>query len=72
MSNKTFLYLGIKKQFLKLHLFVDKNELSDPKKISKEIIKNRSSNRKKYRIILKTNSDIGYVLTLIRQGYDAN
>jgi predicted transport protein len=72
MSNKTFLFLGIKKQFLKLHLFVDKNGLSDPKKISKEIIKNRSSNRKLYRIILKTNSDIGYVLTLLRQAYDAN
>lgn len=72
MSNKTFLYLGIKKQFLRLALFVDKNGLSDPKKISKEIIKYSSSNRKLYRIILKTNSDIGYVLTLIRQAYDVN
>jgi predicted transport protein len=72
MSNKTFLYLKIKKQYLRLSIFVDKNGLSDPKKMSQEIIKYSSLNRKLYRIILKANSDIGYVLTLIRQAYDAN
>ena len=34
MSNKTVLYLKIKKEYLRLGIFVDKKGLCDPKKIS--------------------------------------
>jgi predicted transport protein len=55
-----------------LTLFSDKKGLNDPQKIAKEIIKYSSSTRKFYRIIINTNSDVGYILTLIRQAYDVN
>jgi predicted transport protein len=72
IKTQKFLNIHIKRKFLKLTIFTDNKGLNDPKKTSNEITKYSSLNRKFYRIILKTNSDIGYVLTLIRQAYDVN
>jgi predicted transport protein len=72
IKNQKFLNIHIKRGFLKLTLFTDNKGLNDPHKIAKEIIKYSSSTKKYYRIIIKTNSDVGYILSLIRQAYDIN
>ncbi len=70
--NKTFLYMSIKKEYLNLHILVGKSGLNDPRKLSKEITSSHHGLRREYEIILKENSNLGYVLSLIRQAYDQN
>ena len=70
--NKTFLYMSIKKEYLNLHILVGKSGLNDPRKVAKEITSSHHGLRREYEIILKENSNLGYVLSLIRQAYDQN
>ena len=70
--NKTFIYMSIKKEYLNLHILVGKSGLNDPRKLAKEITSSHHGLRREYEIILKENSNLGYVLSLIRQAYDQN
>ena len=64
--------MSIKKEYLNLQILVGKSGLNDPRKLAKEITSSHHGLRREYEIILKENSNLGYVLSLIRQAYDQN
>lgn len=73
VNKRNFVYLHTRRNFLDLHLGLKKGELNDPKNITADIsgkIRNHSITH--YSVKVYDKSDLGYVLTLVKQAYDKN
>jgi predicted transport protein len=57
---------------IEVHLCLKKGELNDPKSIASNIEKLHRHIPAQYSLMVDDKSDLGYVLTLIRQAYDKN
>jgi predicted transport protein len=73
VRNKHFVDVIFYKESLLLILNVKKGFLNDPKKVAKDVSQvGHWGNNGDYSIKLQNSTDLGYVLTLIRQAYDLN
>jgi predicted transport protein len=74
VNKRNFIYLHTRKSRLDLDLCLKKGELNDPKNIAVDISEKRyrSHAPAQYELRVDDESDLGYVLTLIRQAYDKN
>jgi predicted transport protein len=67
-----FVDIVVRKSNLTLYLNIKKGLLNDPKKMSRDVSNVGHWGNGDYEIVVKQTSDIGYVLSLIRQSYDTN
>ena len=73
INKRNFVSINTKRSRLDLYLNLKKGELSDPKHIAAEIpVHIRFGKPSHYILKVDDNSDLGYLLTLIRQSYDKN
>jgi predicted transport protein len=72
LRRTNFVDITVLKQSLLLTLNLKKGNLNDPKKIARDVSNVGHWGNGDYEIKLENSSDLGYVLTLIRQSYDKN
>lgn len=71
-SNTNFADLRIQKSQIKLWLNVRKGDLDDPKGITRDISNVGHWGNGDYEIKIKPESDLDYIMTIIRQSYEIN
>lgn len=72
IRKRNFVDIVVKKTKLKLHLNMKNGTLNDPKKFSRDVSNIGHWGNGDYEVEISRASDIGYVLSLIRQSYDSN
>jgi predicted transport protein len=72
INRRNFIYLKTKKSKLEVNVSLKKGELNDPKNIAVDASKSLRHNPCEYSIFVDDKSDLGYILTLIRQAYEKN
>jgi len=72
-NDRNFVYLSTKRSGLELHLSLKKGELTDLKKLAIDISnKSHFQGVTQYLLKVDNKSDLGYILTLIKQAFDRN
>jgi predicted transport protein len=70
-NDRNFVYLSTKRSGLELHLALKKGEITDPKQIAIDVSnKAHFQGVTQYLLNVDNKSDLGYVLTLIKQAFD--
>lgn len=72
VNKKNFIYLRTRRTKLDLGLNLKKGGLNDPKHIAVDITSSGLHTPCDYSVFIDDKSDLGYVLTLIRQAYEKN
>lgn len=72
LHKTNFVDVTILKSSLKLFLNMKKGSLNDPKKLARDVSSIGHWGNGDYEIQIKESTDIGYLLSLIRQSYDKN
>ena len=72
VNKKNFIYLRTRRSKLSLGLNLKIGELNDPKHIGIDITASGLHTPCDYSVFIDDKSDLGYILTLIRQAYDKN
>jgi predicted transport protein len=68
----TFIYINFKKFHLTIHIKMKEGNLIDPKNITRDVSNVGRKGHGYYEIKLRDATDLGYIMTLIKQSYDNN
>lgn len=69
IANTNFVDIGLQKSQIKIWINLTKGELEDPKNLARDVYKIGHWGNGDYEIIIKPNSDLDYLMTLIKQSY---
>jgi len=69
IANTNFVDIRLQKSQIKIWINLNKGELDDPKKMARDVHNIGHWGNGDYEIVLKPNSDLDYLMTLIKQSY---
>lgn len=72
VRRSAFIYINFKKFHLTIHIKMKEGSLIDPKNITRDVSNVGRKGHGYYEIKLTDSTDMGYIMTLIKQSYDKN